>query len=71
MVFDDFLPESFQNFLGIGPHLRVLLLILRGAAEPQPHNGQRSDNGAADLSVSPQPSAEGPHGLHDFVVFLP
>jgi len=71
MVFDYFLPESFQDLVGIGPHPRVLLLILRGAAEPEPHDRKRPDNGAADFPVPPEPPAEGPHGSHDCVVFLP
>jgi hypothetical protein len=70
MVFGYFLLESFQNFMGVGPHLWVLLLILRSATEPESHNRKRPDNSAADFSISSQPPTEGTHGFYDLVVFL-
>src|SRR3989339_1380937 len=70
MVFCDFLPESFQNFMGIEPHLWVLFLVLRGTAKPEPHNCQRTDDSATDFPVSAQSSTEGPHCFDNFVIFL-
>jgi len=67
MVLGD-LPESLEDLLGIGPHLGVFFFILPGAAESQSHNRQGAGNGPADFSISPQASAERPHGFDDFIV---
>ncbi len=61
--FNDVLLKTFQKFPRKKPEPHVFLICFVAAAEQQAEDSQGANQGTADLPITAQPAAEGPHGL--------